>query len=53
MKVPVSWLAEYVELTLPVEELARRLVFTSCEVDRVVRRGVPDVDGNLGHFVVG
>ncbi|HEU5362771.1 MAG TPA: phenylalanine--tRNA ligase subunit beta [Gaiellaceae bacterium] len=53
MKVPVSWLKEYVELTLPLEELARRLVFTSCEVDRVVRRGVPDVDGNLGHFVVG
>jgi phenylalanyl-tRNA synthetase beta chain len=53
MKVPVSWLREYVELTLPIEELARRLVFTSCEVDRVVRRGVPDHDGNFGHFVVG
>ena len=53
MKVPVSWLEEYVELTLPVEELARRLVFTSCEVDRVTRRGVADADGNYGHFVVG
>ena len=53
MKVPVSWLRDYVELTLPVEELARRLVFTSCEVDRIVRRGVSDVDGNYGHFVVG
>jgi phenylalanyl-tRNA synthetase beta chain len=53
MKVPVSWLRDYVEFDLPLEELARRLVFTSCEVDRIVRRGVPDVDGNLGHFVVG
>jgi phenylalanyl-tRNA synthetase beta chain len=53
MKVPVSWLREYVELTLPLEELARRLVFTSCEVDRIVRRGVADADGNYGHFVVG
>ncbi len=53
MKLPVSWLKEYVDLTLPVEELARRLVFTSCEVDRIVRRGVPDADGNLAHFVVG
>ena len=53
MKVPVSWLREYVELTLPVAELARRLVFTSCEVDRILRRGVDDVDGNYGHFVVG
>src|SRR3954471_12902414 len=53
MKVPVSWLREYVELTLPIEELARRLVFTSCEVDRITRRGVADADGNLAHFVVG
>ena len=27
--------------TCPLEELARQLVFTSCEVDRIVRRGVP------------
>ena len=53
MKVPVGWLREYVDFDLPVEELARRLVFTSCEVDRIVRRGVPDGDGNLQHFVVG
>jgi phenylalanyl-tRNA synthetase beta chain len=53
MKVPVSWLREYVEFDLPVEELARRLVFTSCEVDRVVRRGVPDENGNLELFLVG
>src|SRR3954454_2145606 len=53
MKVPVSWLREYVDFDLPVEELARRLVFTSCEVDRVIRRGVPDENGNLGLFLVG
>jgi phenylalanyl-tRNA synthetase beta chain len=53
MKVPVSWLREYVSFDLPVDELGRRLVFTSCEVDRIVRRGVPDGDGNLGRFRVG
>jgi phenylalanyl-tRNA synthetase beta chain len=53
MKVPVSWLREYVEFELSVEELARRLVFTSCEVDRVVRRGVADGNGNLELFLVG
>ena len=53
MKVPVSWLREHVDFDWPVEELARRLVVTSCEVDRVVRRGVPDSDGNLEHYVVG
>ncbi|MFL5953473.1 MAG: phenylalanine--tRNA ligase subunit beta [Gaiellaceae bacterium] len=52
MRVPVSWLREYVDFDLPVEELARRLVFTSCEVDRVIRQGVPG-GGNLEYFVVG
>jgi phenylalanyl-tRNA synthetase beta chain len=52
MKVPVSWLREYVDFDLPVEELARRLVFTSCEVDRVVRQGAPGGQ-NLEYFVVG
>ena len=52
MKVPVSWLREYVDFDWPVEELARKLVFTSAEVDRVVRRGVPG-GPNLEYFVVG
>jgi phenylalanyl-tRNA synthetase beta chain len=52
MKVPVSWLREYVDFDLPLEELARQLVFTSCEVDRIVRRGVPGGD-NLQYFRVG
>jgi phenylalanyl-tRNA synthetase beta chain len=53
MKVPVSWLREYVSFDLPLEELARRLVFTSCEVDRIVHLGVSDVGGNLDCFRVG
>jgi phenylalanyl-tRNA synthetase beta chain len=53
LKVPVSWLREYVPFDWPVERLAAKLVFTSCEVDRVVERGVPDLDGNLGNFLVG
>src|SRR4051812_1712316 len=52
MKVPVGWLREYVDFDLPVEELARQLVFTSCEVDRIVRQGAPG-GANLQHFVVG
>ncbi|HVM69916.1 MAG TPA: hypothetical protein VM204_08790, partial [Gaiellaceae bacterium] len=52
MKVPVGWLREYVSFELPLEELARRLVFTSCEVDRIVHRGPRDLDGNLGLFRV-
>ena len=52
MKVPVSWLREYVDFAVPLDELARRLVFTSCEVDRIVRRGAPG-GANLDYFVVG
>jgi phenylalanyl-tRNA synthetase beta chain len=53
MKVPASWLREYVNFDMPLRELAETLVFTSFEVDRVVRRGVADLDGNLGLFRVG
>ena len=53
MRVPISWLREYVDFDIPVEEIAQRLVITSCEVDRIVTRGVPDVDGNLGRYLVG
>ena len=53
MKVPLSWLREYVETSATPTELARRLSISSLEVDRVAEVGVPDVDGNLGHFVVG
>jgi phenylalanyl-tRNA synthetase beta chain len=53
MKVPVSWLREYVPFDWPLEELARKLVFTSCEVDRIVRRGVPEDGGNRELFLVG
>ena len=34
LRVPVSWLREYVPFDIPVEELAQRLVITSCEVVR-------------------
>ena len=53
MKVPVSWLREYVSFDVPLDQLAAKLVLTSVEVDRIVRRGVPDLDGNLGLFRVG
>ena len=53
MKVPVSWLREYVEFSTPLEELAAMLAVSTCEVERIVRRGVPDEDGNLGRYRVG
>jgi phenylalanyl-tRNA synthetase beta chain len=53
MKVPMSWLREYVAVPVPTRELAERLVITSCEVDGIETRGVVDRDGNLGLFKVG
>jgi phenylalanyl-tRNA synthetase beta chain len=53
MKVPISWLREYVPLEMPLGELAERLAVSTCEVERIVRHGVPDEDGNLGLYRVG
>jgi phenylalanyl-tRNA synthetase beta chain len=53
MRVPLSWLRDYVPLEMPVEELADCLDTSTAVVAAVERRGVPDVDGNLGLFRVG
>jgi len=53
IRVPLSWLREYVAVDVPAGEIAARLTVSTCEVERVVRRGVADLDGNLGHFLVG
>jgi phenylalanyl-tRNA synthetase beta chain len=53
VRVPISWLREYVPIDVPVRELADRLVIATCEVDRIETVGAPDDDGNLGLFRVG
>jgi phenylalanyl-tRNA synthetase beta chain len=53
MKVPLSWLKEYVPVEMPVRELADRLLISTCEVEGIETVGVADVDGNLGRFRVG
>jgi phenylalanyl-tRNA synthetase beta chain len=53
MKVPISWLREYVEVEVPTAELADRLSISSAEVKGIERRGVSDQDGNLGLYRVG
>jgi phenylalanyl-tRNA synthetase beta chain len=49
MRVPYSWLREYCDPDIPVEELADRLVMTGTEVERVDIVGPPKPD----NFVVG
>jgi phenylalanyl-tRNA synthetase beta chain len=53
MRVPVSWLRDYVPVEMPLEELATRLSISTAEVEGIERRGVPEEDGNLGLFRVG
>src|SRR5437588_316626 len=53
MRIPLSWLREYVPVHVPTGELAERLALSTFEVDRVLRLGVPDEDGNLGLYRVG
>jgi phenylalanyl-tRNA synthetase beta chain len=53
MKAPLSWLREYVTVEATAEEIARRLSISTVEVERIIDVGVPDLDGNLGRFLVG
>ncbi len=44
MKVPISWLKEYVDIPLPIEELAERLTLAGLEVGGIEYVGVPGAE---------
>ncbi len=41
MRVPLSWLRDFVDITIPVQELAERLTFGGLEVEDIEYIGVP------------
>lgn len=41
MKIPLSWLKEYVDISIPVEELAERLTLAGLEVESIDYIGLP------------
>jgi phenylalanyl-tRNA synthetase beta chain len=41
MRVPISWLKEYVDITLPIEELAEKLTIAGLEVENIEYIGIP------------
>ena len=53
MRVPVSWLREYVRVDASAEEIALALSISTGEVNEVVHRGVSQENGNLDRFRVG
>ncbi len=53
MKVPLTWLKEYVDVKLTAAELAERMALTGTEVERISPAGLPAAGGNLDRFIVG
>jgi phenylalanyl-tRNA synthetase beta chain len=43
MKVPLSWIKDFVDITLPVEEVARILTMAGLEVEEILMVGLPPV----------
>ncbi len=41
MRVPISWLKDYVDVTLPVADLAEKLTFAGLEVEKIEYIGLP------------
>ena len=48
MNIPLSWLKDYVDVNLPLEEIARVLTMSGLEVDEVQLIGLqgPDNDNH-------
>jgi phenylalanyl-tRNA synthetase beta chain len=44
MKVPISWLKDYVDITISIEALAERLTLAGMEVEHIEYYGVPGAD---------
>ncbi len=53
MKVPISWLRDFVAIDMPLAELATRLSVSSAEVEGLDAIGIADEGGNVGLFKVG
>src|SRR4051794_40979236 len=53
MRVPLTWLREYVRTDATAHEIARKLTVSSLEVERVIDIGVDDTGDNLSYLRVG
>lgn len=45
MKVPISWLKEFVEISLPIDQLAAKLTLAGLEVEEIRYVGLPRPEG--------
>jgi phenylalanyl-tRNA synthetase beta chain len=44
MRVPLSWLKDYVDISIPIKELARRLTLAGLEVETIEYIGLPEAE---------
>lgn len=51
MQVPLSWIKDYVTITMPVTELAHRMTLAGLEVGDIHYIGIPDPEGKSPHLV--
>ena len=53
MNIPLSWIEDYVEITVPLEELVKRLTLAGLEVEELRYVGLPFPGGLVGKQVEG
>ena len=53
MKVPISWIKEYVDIDLPIEELAHKLTIAGLEVEEIRYVGLPKPVGQQQYKITG
>ena len=47
MRVPLSWIKDFVDIDLPINDLARQLTFAGLEVEQLNFVGLPLIQGNV------
>ena len=47
MKIPLSWIKDFVEIDLPIEELVRQLTMAGLEVEEIIFVGLPKPSGKV------
>lgn len=52
MKVPLSWLKEYVEIDLPITDLAHRMTLAGLEVEEIRMVGLPIPESERSEFKI-
>ena len=53
MRLPLSWLRDFVDLRVSAEDLADRLGTSGFEVEAIIRPGAPNEAANHECFVIG